>query len=846
MSLARISLSSAIRRKRVTSGSVNTGSLVGTLASVQQHDAIVGFWARFMDNTGGTLPPYLPPGVVDSGIGAGNVWNKDMHQVVVQSSPLGAAGIYLLPDVAEATAGATPATITFSEPSTQTGVDEFSFNGILALYRGHNLLSPLRGTPLLLPLATAAAPMGGQLGYTAKAGDIVLACFAVMSSSGSLVYDPNHTTSGPPATGSTGWTVLDSVAAASGTIGFIACEKVLSADEATQINLGLTPASPIGGAAMVMAVLAGPGSATTTKKMTFTGIAPKDVFGTSIEGTSGWKVQAGRAPTGAQVTGEPISNGLVTGITMPAAVSGSITLEVQADTLDAVNGESIIGLIESASHRLGAVPGTVTVTTSGGGSGGSGSGGASPDGFYVPTNGSSITMEDTSVWTISSTGGVLRNGAAPTTPDYTANVKGLLKLAGVLYQVNTSDQWYAWNTVNANDWAFVASGDPRVSGGGGGGTAATPPGPVATQILTGASLAVSALLQGLHAYRYPDDKETWDGYNPSAAPTFSYKVQRNVNFHGCFWREIETSAGTYDWTWMDKLVNSLPSGGKVLFCLGIGVPAFYATDPSQPSGYPAWNGSNSQLTSGGVTGAVNLCLAMLARYGGKILGIEIWNEPATDFSIHAGHTDVDYYASSGTNLQRKQAMQELQKTLYNAIKPTYPACEIIGPGFVMYQGPGGSDESNMKAYYLDAIPSGGTVAQYTDAVAGHLYPYDLNPQVYYDRLKVYRNVRDAIGSSKKIHCTETGMEGTSMPGGDTDMANSIKRRALIAALLGYETICWYSYEDPANLNALGNTTVSAALSWVAANVAGNTFTDGAILVDGRVWAHTFAGADLVV
>ncbi len=87
----------------------------------------------------------------------------------------------------------------------------------------------------------------------------------------------------------------------------------------------------------------------------------------------------------------------------------------------------------------------------------------SPDNTVITTTAQQIVDSGSNVWKISSSGGITRNDAAPTNPDYTANVTLMLYFNGNIYHQNTTGEWYLYNTtVSPVAWSGpLTNGDPR-------------------------------------------------------------------------------------------------------------------------------------------------------------------------------------------------------------------------------------------------------------------------------------------------------------------------------------------------------------------------------------------------
>lgn len=115
--------------------------------------------------------------------------------------------------------------------------------------------------------------------------------------------------------------------------------------------------------------------------------------------------------------------------------------------------------------------------------------------------------------------------------------------------------------------------------------------------------------------------------NPDGGlPTVPVKHYRIWDM-GVTWKHINTSAGVYDWTKLDAIVDQLIGAGATNLTYVIGAtPQWCAKDPHLAN-YASWlgEGSNSQPVDN--THWMMFCDKVARRYLGKISSYEIWNEP---------------------------------------------------------------------------------------------------------------------------------------------------------------------------------------------------------------------------
>jgi len=401
-----------------------------------------------------------------------------------------------------------------------------------------------------------------------------------------------------------------------------------------------------------------------------------------------------------------------------------------------------------------------------------------------------------------------------------------------------------------NGGTYVPSG----TGGGTGGTL-TPPGTVQTSIRVNSPKAVSSNFVGIHAFRYPWNTQDGSGVQ-TAAPTYGFGHRRNLNWHGAFWRSIETSQGVYDFAALDRLMATLPANAKLIFVL-IGTPEYQQApaDTNATSPWPSWPGSNTPPINTTAMMAFVTALATRASVQGRIMGVEVWNEPEESFYDYGDGVNYNYFITSprgnvgsyftpGSNAyQRAQKLGEMLKALYQGIKGSADSrvnsLVVAGPSFVY----GPPDGESVEFWYNNvAIPSGGLAKNYCDAFTTHHYPSSTSTQSMYNTLNHHRaNWQNSL-PGKPWWITESGHE--SISGGLTvaQHASMIRRRGMLAAALGCDALTYYAHDDSSNLgDPSTNAATRDALDWVHTQIAGQTIIDAAILSDDSIWVNLSSG-----
>jgi polysaccharide biosynthesis protein PslG len=222
--------------------------------------------------------------------------------------------------------------------------------------------------------------------------------------------------------------------------------------------------------------------------------------------------------------------------------------------------------------------------------------------------------------------------------------------------------------------------------------------------------------------------------------------------HQVNWDAVETAPGQFDWSELDRIVNTLSGKGiKVLLSLDQ-APPFYRTPASgiMPSD-PATFGKFTQ--------------AMAGRYKGKVQAYELWNEPNLARETGAGNVSPATYLP-------------LLKAGYQGVKAGDPAALAIlaAPSTTGANIPGQVVDDIAYLQQLYQL-NGGEAKQYFDAVAAHPSGYsnppDCNPDTpqcslsggfnndpsffAFNRVQQYRDIMTQNGdSAKKIWFTEFG------------------------------------------------------------------------------------------
>ena len=227
--------------------------------------------------------------------------------------------------------------------------------------------------------------------------------------------------------------------------------------------------------------------------------------------------------------------------------------------------------------------------------------------------------------------------------------------------------------------------------------------------------------------------------------------------HQIEWTTIETSAGKYDWTEMDNIINADVGAGLNVMVSVQHAPEFL-------------RGPSSGLMPADPANYQKLMQAMASRYAGKIKSYELWNEE--NLAREAGPGNVDpsaYLPLLKAGYAGTKAGDANAKVMLGALSPTGNNT----PGVAM------DDLVYLKGLYA---LNGGEVKNYYDILGAHLSgfsnPPDCTPAtpqcslsggwnndpsffaLY--RLGQYHDALTQLGDDKKIWLSEFGYDSSDL------------------------------------------------------------------------------------
>lgn len=239
------------------------------------------------------------------------------------------------------------------------------------------------------------------------------------------------------------------------------------------------------------------------------------------------------------------------------------------------------------------------------------------------------------------------------------------------------------------------------------------------------------------------------------------------------WSKINTSAGVYDWTALDLVVDYWYSRGhEMMYCLSP-TPTWASARPAEAAAYEL--GSAAEPSSN--TYWTDWVTAIAERYDGKIKYWEPWNE----------FNGINFY--SGT----KAKLAELSRLAYGILKSTNASNVVLSPNVTSLSG-GGSPA--FDDFLTASDGAAGVGADWFDIANCHLYcsastRMGLDTKALID---AFQAVLTARGVTAPVWNTETGLLAPDANNLPDDKMKHIKRSLVIAAAMGLEHWSLYTYD----------------------------------------------------
>jgi polysaccharide biosynthesis protein PslG len=303
-------------------------------------------------------------------------------------------------------------------------------------------------------------------------------------------------------------------------------------------------------------------------------------------------------------------------------------------------------------------------------------------------------------------------------------------------------------------------------------------------------------------------------------PTTSFGLFRTWDSYHVSWAWVETSAGNYDWSNLDPLVEQATASGKdIVYTFGL---------------TPAWaTGGACSNQEGCAQPPVNLqdwkdfVTAIVTRYHDRIKYWELWNEA----------NNTQFWVGTVPQLVTQS------QAAYTIMKSIDPTLTVISPSSTGGAGAIGS----FLASYLAA--GGGTDA---DAVAFHGYPSDCctansqpQPEEVNGIITAVKSAMSAHGQAgKPLWDTEGGWGENVTTPSVSNQAAFLARHYLLQWSGGVSRFSWYAWDNASwgelwssgsGINAAG-TAYAQVYDWMV----GASMEGPCAVVSGTVWSCTLA------
>jgi hypothetical protein len=244
-------------------------------------------------------------------------------------------------------------------------------------------------------------------------------------------------------------------------------------------------------------------------------------------------------------------------------------------------------------------------------------------------------------------------------------------------------------------------------------------------------------------------------------------VQRTFN-----WRDIESGTkGNWQWTTYDNFVNGAIARGYKIFAV-LAYANMWTVTGTEASN----NNDKNYITPDHYEDYCNFVTAVIARYGDKISGYSIWNEPNENPRFWTGTAEEMWDLTTAAGAAARQAIRQ-----YN------PGGELVG-GVLNVLAP----DIWTRGFFVS-----GAMAQ-MDGIAFH--PYMPNGNNAYLVTKSFNNVAARYGFADKIWITEMGFptngQYSSCVEEDRMPEEVIKTIVLLATGGAARHIFWYQLFDP--------------------------------------------------
>ncbi len=231
---------------------------------------------------------------------------------------------------------------------------------------------------------------------------------------------------------------------------------------------------------------------------------------------------------------------------------------------------------------------------------------------------------------------------------------------------------------------------------------------------------------------------------------------------GVDWARIETAPGVFDFNLLDQYVALAAQHNIKMVYVAGNTPQWASTAPNHV-GTQGLPGATAPPTDFSIWR--NFVQTLATRYKGRIFAYEIWNE-----------ADLPGYWTGDLS-----EMLQICQIAYQTIKRVDPGATVLAPSLVA---------GNGLDYLKNFLSMGG--AQFTDAIAYHLYNTNRSPEVVVTFDQQALNIAQMWG--KPIWDTEFGW-GPWGSWSDPEAASFLARSLILQSSQGISPIIWYAWDD---------------------------------------------------
>jgi len=328
-------------------------------------------------------------------------------------------------------------------------------------------------------------------------------------------------------------------------------------------------------------------------------------------------------------------------------------------------------------------------------------------------------------------------------------------------------------------------------------------------------------------------------YNPVDDVRFG--LYRSHDTHGMFWKDLETSAGVYNFTALGAWLDAYHGKGKLIYMV-YNTPAFYTARPGTPGPYSPTLGWQAEPAN--MANLTNFLTALCNYVNGRgqfIDYFEVWNEP--NFVSKLGTPEaVRFY--DGTQAK----LSELVRVTNQAVKAIFPTTKIISPALTNFDnspavtGVAPSRSDDIPSLYFPSMMNAsdgatGTMKDWVDIIGYHSYG---SASSLITRVNLIKSLAVAEGlGALPIIDTEVGQNLLTSDANDTEYYIRIVRNMILQAALGIAGTCIYAIgsADPITGYSIENRPIfKNALNNLIRRVSRFGITSAAVAADGKVYA----------